>query len=460
MADATSQKVVQAIDKQMSIALGSKLDGSFSVIRYPPGYNFNVQYHMPVYFNPHTAALIDELCSVDGNGVVSLTGARFSTLYAQILSKTAYHVSSTDAASNALEIKAFNKQGDEAVRQFEKSFGRISQKLIAASGCAPPTKTGYMLDYVSKYFPGNPPNIPFAYANFSAAYTSWMAMGAQLEKTGQFEQQALNKVKAARAHTVDPAATNGGVQTSDSTWSVAYTGLPDNNSIVASLTDPNRKAAVKVDMQSTDGQTMRIQVDNKDVGAAPNTDLRITVTDPQNRKSMPVDNLMQSATKIEMEILYTGLTVLRTDPVELSANLDTGWFSRSILSDVATKTGHDVTGLYLQGSTFSVDTLFGPGNMLGRVKTFVISQEPTITLKLHGVQAQAAAAQFKTSQAAQIDLGDVLTFGSTGSGAIVHTVNTQGSVTIVTLGPSTPVGTTPGVDQTAHIIGGVVDWPP
>ncbi|WP_371225813.1 hypothetical protein [Roseovarius sp. 2305UL8-3] len=460
MALTTSEKAAQAISRQISRFLGAGIEPGFMVIRYPPGYNFNVQYHMPVYYNPHTFALIDQLCTMTGPCTASMTGASFSAKFAAILNSVGYKTSTADAAAKATAIKAFNTQEKAVVQQFEAAFGRVSKRMINGSCAIPKTKAGYIVAYVGKTYPGTPPDFPFNLASFGADYIQWMSMGEQLKKYSMQEQDALHQVAASTVSTVTPDAQNGGLQTGDSSWTVAYTGLPDNNTILSSLRDTSRQLTVAVEMQSDSANSVSLRVDNRDIGSLPNADLKLTLAPSGNAKGTVITDLWSAAQKVEMEIVYSGITVLRADPVEISPDLKTGWYSRQVLTDIVTKTGKDVTGLQLQGSTFSVSDLFGKGKSFARVRTFVISQEPTVTLRFHGAGIDALSTRFSANQMAELELGELLTFGSSSADYKVLDVQPGTGVVTVTLGPPVPVGTVPNVDQTAHVVGGVVSFPP
>ncbi len=458
MTDTTTQKAVGAIANQIANFIGSRIDGPFRVIRYPPGFNYFVEYSQPVYFNPKTLALIDQLCTVDARGVASLSGSSFSGLYARILGNVDYAQSAADAAASAALAATFDAATDAMVAAFEKSFGAISAANVAA--CRPPTKLAYADQYAKANFPGDPPAIPPIYATFARAYMQVLGLGRQVETDAARQIDAQQMVAAAENNTTSPVAANGGRQIADGRWGVAYTGLPDNGTITASLTSTAGSVTVGLVLEQDAPATMRLTLDDQPIGSLAQGDLEIGLAPQAGAKARPIDDLWATATTIEMAIAYSGLTVLRADPAPLSTDLSTGWYSRAILSEIATKTGSDATGLHLQGSAFSTAALFGAGKTFARVRTFVISQEPTVTLRFHGTDTSSLDAQFGTAQPAEIELGGILSLGKTSEAFSVLGTTRSGDVTEVVLGPPAPVGTTPERDRTAHIIGGVVEFPP
>jgi hypothetical protein len=456
MQAATATAAAAEIGRQLANLLGAQLDGPFRLIRYPPGFNYNVQYGASAYWNPKTFALIDQLCSLGDDGTAAMTGASFSGLFAQVMGSTGYGLSTADTAAAQTATDNFETLEGAMIESFERNFGRVSKKQISASGAKPPTKTGYIMDYVAKNFPGVPAAIPPAYADFAVRHSRWLSAGAQLEHSAAVQQTAEDSIVAAAAHVTAPDASNGGMQTDAATVIPAWRGLPDPNTIVASLSDPARTATLQFVLKSDATNALRLTVGDKDVGALDATDLTLRLGSTTTQA-----DLWTAADRIDMSVAYTGLTILRADPLELSADRKSGWFSRLILSDIATKTGKDATGFRLTDQGFDVTDLFAPGHRLSRVQTLVISREPTVSLTFHGSGIDALATSITPAQAAEVDLGGWIGFGGAGGQAYAVQNVTRGQDTItLTLSPPPPVGTTPPIDQTAHLLGGVVDSPP
>lgn len=481
MTDVANLEAVDVIRRQMGAALKTQLDGSFAVIRYPPGFNFNTQYGNAAYHNPHTFELLDQLCKTSGDGTASLTGSSFSNKFGAIMRTVDYVISTADAAANKKALADFKSQTALVIQEFETSFGKITDAQITASGSLPATKTGYILAFLKKNFPGDQPSLGWAYASLEAAYADWQRIGVQIERTSAGPRDAINTVSAAQQAANYPNAANGGFQTSPTTWAVGYTGLPTAGAISTSLQDVSRTATVNFILQDIPPLMAAQKIHTKNAPTKPPQEavlpiaslkLRVVQTGAIQPRTLaapmsalktapakPPDDPWKSATKITMQIVYVGLTILRADPVELSSDLKTGWFTRQILTDVAHKTGQDVTGLQLRGSSFSADELFGQGKTFARVRTFVISQEPTVKLTFFGTSLSGLTSHFKINQKAELDLGSLISLGrGSGDFNVTDVTTAQGSVTI-TLAPPTQTVTIPAVDQTAHIIGGVIDFP-
>jgi len=459
--DVAKKTIIAALEREATELLGSQLDGPFSVISYPPGYNYFVQVGSPVYYNAATLGVIDQLCVKDANGIVSLTGSSLSTQYETVLQTVVYKQSTSDAEYlRKLQIK-FADQEKGVISTYESAFGTITQKQIDDSRCDPPNKTGYIHDIIKTKYSNDPQKIPAAYAGFSSAYMLWIARGRELVGIVSRPAKAQEQLTAAITHTTNPSAANGGWQTGASSYRVAYTGLPAVTAITGSLTSNNRKLplTVTVGLTNLSANTFDVSIGDKTTANVPNGVISIAFGKTERAASRSLESLWRSARKIDISIVYPGITILQANPQELSADLTTGWYSQDILSDIVHKTGQNVTGFQLQGSEFSVDELFGQGKTFARVKTFVISREPTVQLTFYDSDISVIRNSFKQDDAIQLQLAAVLTFGVTSSGLNVQKVESVDGTTVVTLEPPTS-GTIPAPQQTAYIIGGVVDYPP
>ena len=108
---------------------------------------------------------------------------------------------------------------------------------------------------------------------------------------------------------------------------------------------------------------------------------------------------------------------------------------------------------------FDATTLFGPGKSFARVKTFVISDDPTITLWFYGVDATATVQKFSGQPKAELTVAGIAAFGTKTTEYQVNSVFDDGKAVKVVIAPSDPGIAVPPEDQRAHIIGGVLDFP-
>ena len=178
--------------------------------------------------------------------------------------------------------------------------------------------------------------------------------------------------------------------------------------------------------------------------------------------SYDLSRYTSSSSTLTMDLNYPGVTFFPSIASALSLDNSTGWYANDILQEVASKTGQDATGYKLNGSEYNVSELFGPGKAFSRLKTFVISQQPTITLTFTGADASKITSDLQVKASVKLDLLGLFTLGSAAGSYSVQKVDTDsrsGSVT-VTLGPPAVSGTIPLQQQVAYVMGGVAAYPP
>ena len=459
MSKTNNQKIADAIRQQISTVLGSELDPGFVVIRDPSGFAFNIQYSTSAYWNPHTLAIVDRLCKCPGDGTGELTGGSFSGLFADILAASDYVTGTSDAAAGKSRLTKFTTASNNLVTRFEADFAPITSAEIQTMGSVPPTKLQYIADYVAKTFPGSPPAFPPSMAAVASVYANWLNLSNEIARASALKTDALAEVGAAETHIRQPDASTGALQTALNSWGVAYVGFPDNGTIGADLTSSARTMTVSVTLENAGHNSLKLTLDHQTLKAIPMSDLKITLTQETTGQTATLDQLWATASKVEMDIAYAGLTVVEARPQRISADIKTGWYSASVVHQLASKSGQDVSGLQLSGSTFSAADLFGQGKRFARVRTFVISQDPTITLRFYGTDQAQLLTRLSGNPSAQVQLGQIASFGAAGADYAVRSTDHTADVVTVVIAPATPTVTVPPVDQKAHIIGGVVEFP-
>jgi hypothetical protein len=454
-----NEKIAEAIRRQISAALGAEISPGFVTIRDPAGFPYSIQYGDAAYWNPNTLGLLDQTCRMVGAGAAEMTGASFSALYADVLANSGYVMGSTDQAREAQDQSSFTKVSAKLVGAFETELGAITEAQIRAMGSTPPTKTQYISDYVAKTFPGDPPDFPPSLAGLANLYSDWLDLARGILHTVELKERARALLTAARAHAGAPDEHNGGMQTGADTWRPGYAGLPDNGTLQAQLSDTSRAITVGVVLDK-DADTASLMVNHVAQGVIQRSDVRLAVTEPLSEREISLDRIWQTAIRVEMDIRYPGLAIVGALPCALATDYAKGWYSETALAQIAGKTGTEETGIKLVNSTYSVPELFGAKGRLVRVKTFVISQEPTITLRFYGVDQEPTLAQFSGDLEASIEIGTVAQFGGGTSGSKVQSAEARGGVVTVVIAPAQSSVTVPPIDRRAHIIGGVVQYPP
>jgi hypothetical protein len=267
---------------------------------------------------------------------------------------------------------------------------------------------------------------------------------------------AEKQLKAAIEHTIKPSATNGGLQTGSSSYEVEYIGLPTVTALVGLLQDSKNKLTVSYKLSDFSSADSNLSING---GPPFRTSLDVISIQIGEGASEDLQCYSELTSQVDIKVEYPGITIVQAQPKPLSADLKTGWYDDNILWEVVNKTGKDLTGFQLQGSQLSVDELFGPSNRFAVVKSFVISDTPTIQLTFHDADSYAVKSRFQENVAVKVQLAGIFTFGSTSGEFQVTKVDTRRTETVVSLGPPKGEGTIPAQEQTAYIIGGVIDYP-
>jgi hypothetical protein len=372
------RQFARTLAEKVNLVLGSQLDGPFAVIRYPGGFPYFWQFGGNNYYNEATLETVDQLASIDSNGVCGFTGDSFSRLYLRVLRNVQFAVSESDT-------------------------GKISEVAVTSS------------------------------------------------------QDILAK---ATLHTSSPSADNGGAPLSETMYHVPFRGFRPIEEIQGSLDDANNSLPLswEVNNLSSPVQSMSI-VDGKVAGPASSNIVMVNFSD-RDQQALSLRKVSGSASKVEISITYPGLTIIQSQPVPLKADLTTGWYENEILTQVVQKAGTSDTGFHLTGTEYSVPDLFGRGKRFGRVKTFVVSKEPTITITFYDADPSALQDKYQQGKSISLSLAGTFNFGLGGSGLKVQSVDSDATgKTVVTIAPPAKGPTLPQ-DQTAHILGGVMDYPP
>jgi hypothetical protein len=184
---------------------------------------------------------------------------------------------------------------------------------------------------------------------------------------------------------------------------VGYTPdkLPSANQLIGSLNTPQNSVDVKIDISSFSSAAAQVRVSGSAGFNIPIAGiLGISVG---GSAAYDLSRYASSSTNITIELNYPGVTLFASMPSVLSTDNSQGWYANDILQELVARSGEDATGYRLQGSEFDVSQLFGAGCAFSRLKTFVISQQPTMTLTFTGADASRVTSDFKANASISVD---------------------------------------------------------
>lgn len=449
------QAFINDIQSQVSKFLATQLDGAFNVVMYPSGFNYGITYGANAYYNQATLQDIDTMLGMNSNGLMDLTGGGFSSLYAQVMQAVTFSFSQQDTALMNKQDTAASAQIASVLTEFSNAGGTFSSPLPFGG------KLQDVFDQLTKQF-GSLDKLPDSLNALRNAIASYKSIAGDSYAMHNRYYAATARIAAALSNTTSPTASNGGMQVDTNRYYVGFTPnkLPSANQLIGSLNTDSNAVKVQVHLSS-------FSSDQSNMSISGGTGFRIPLADilgisVGGSTSYNLSRYTSSSSDVIMDITYPGVTLFASTPSALSTDNSTGWYANDILQEVATKTGQDATGYQLQGSEFDVHELFGQGKAFSRLKTFVISRQPDITLTFSGADASQITSDMHVNASAKVDLFGLFTLGSASGSYSVRKVDASsqaGSVT-VTLGAPQASGTIPLQQQVAYVMGGVAAYPP
>ena len=455
--DATkSQKAfMDAIQNQVNKILSTQLDGNFETVNYPAGFNYGITYGNNSNYNAATLQDIDTMLGLGSNGLLELTGNRFSTYYSQLLPNIAFTFSQADQQTMQKQDTAASGQIKSITTEFTNAGGTFSNPLPFGG------KLQDVFNQLTKAY-GSLSNIPDSMNALRIAIASYKSIAAESYALHNKFYSATALLNAAQTNVIKPSATNGGMETSTGEYYVGYTPdkLPTANQLIGGLSTDGNAIEVELSLSNFSSKSSDLSISGKTGFTIPIEDiLDITIG---GSASYNVSKYASSSTDITMNMQYKGVTFFPSMPSVLSTDLTSGWYAINVLKEVVQNTGKDRTGYKFTGTEYKVSDIFGDGKIFSRLKTFVISQQPVIKMTVSGAKASQIKTDLKVGASIDLKLFDLFSIGSASANYSVTNIDDKsvsGSVT-VTFGPPNISGTTPIQNQIAYVLGGVPSYPP
>lgn len=444
----TVQQWSAMVTEKIKTAIGSKLDGDFIAANYPAGFNYDTK---EVLYNPGTLSALNALLKQDENGILSL-GDSFSALYQNVINNLKYDFSSADntqinqeqTAQAALVGTIINEYKNCMLDDQPQDYPTVQYIMKRIKEV---TGNDYLhLD--TRLYPD--------YAilcNYLSQYANRATITSRL--VNQWST-ATDKLSAIFNNIKTPSDANGGLKTGASSWNIGWNNIPESAQLLDSL-----KNGVTVTFTMTaenfSQTSSTLHLDNSFQIVVPFAwilDLSI-----KQESHYDLSKFAQAGASMTISITYNGVTTVPGVPMPLSADNARGWFASDILSEAAQKSGKDATGYQLNGSEFDPKTLFGTNGQLRRLKTFVISQQPAISIHMSKFDYSQMSSVFtKDSEV------DVLLFGRYRIGghdnhyAVTNYSEDSSTQSLdVTFAPA-PLGSVGASNaQTAFVLGGVAE---
>ncbi|MEO0433141.1 MAG: hypothetical protein AAF151_15755 [Cyanobacteria bacterium J06656_5] len=457
---------IASIENQVNELLGSQLDGTFNVVNRPAGFNYITQYSQPPVYNEATLRALDGLLTVGTNGVLTLGDEQFSTTYFKILSAASYQLSASDRKVN--DDPNIQAQTTAVINTAQSSG------YVAAYSVTPLTYSAVTKSVIKEF--GSSTAQDYTTANISAAAKKLAVAGYQelgqaisngINQTAPLiailnkQDQATQELQAAQTNTQNPSADNGGLKTGEGKFYVGYQNMPSPNQVLGGLQSQS-KVSIKIQASNFSSTETHFSISGSTGFSIPIG--YFFAFGFGGSASYNMSKYTESSSSLDITMEFPGVTPYAGQPIPLSTDYKEGWYDQSLLRSIVKGSGDDqVSGFKIPtDSQFKIPDTFGPGKTFSRLKTFVISQAPTITMVFKAANATAIKQDFQENASASVSFLGLFSLGSVSESYKVSKVdeNSAAGTVTVTLAPPDINGTVPMNAKVAYVLGGVADYPP
>lgn len=429
-------------------SIGAKLDGDFVAANYTPGFPYDVK---EIYYNAGTLTALDCLLGMT-DGIPSL-GNPYSSLYKRVINNIKYDFSREDKAKMQKEE---SEQGS--------LVGMIVDEYQTCGAEEPPIAYPsiiHIMEAVKKAGGGEDfmhvdvrvhPNLA-KICRLLSEYTRIGVYTLELENAWTI---ADDRMRAIDDHVSNPSDANGGLRVDQTKCNIGWNELPETKQLLDEL-EQGGSVELSLSADHIDETSSDVYFDKSTSVKIPlGWFVHITVNKEEH---YDLSQYARHESHMTVSIKFNGITTLGAIPAPLSENNTTGWLANDILCEAAIKSGEDATGYKLNGSEFDPKTLFGKDGQLKRLKTFVISQQPEITLRFNKFDNKTIKEIFtEHSDISFRALGGLIHGGhDEGYSYSVYEDETQSESLVVTITPP-PIGTSGSLaKQKAYVLGGVAE---
>ena len=452
---------IAALNKKLQQQFSSQLDGTFETMSVPNGFYWGIQFGPNNYYNEKALNQINLQAIEGSNGMLTIANANFTTLDNSILGDIVFGFSQAD--TQALQQDEANNQSQiqAVINSWETDMG-APITTVQMQSAVPPTKLGYIQAQVLKNWDNNVDKIPTSMQGFKVAYQTYEVSAQIAFRLLSQSAAGMARLAAARANSKTATAANGGLPIAAGKFYQPFGPFPTQNTINGGLQTLTNKASVDIDLSNFSSTASKFSVDGSVGFSIPILDFMSI--DVGASTSYKLNKYASSQTTLKMTITYEGVTIVGTPLTasNLSSDNTKGWYTNDILSQAIGNTQLTQTGYSLKGSQYPVDEYFGPGKKFSRIKTWVLSQQPTISMQFCAADTSQVESDFKESTSVSVSLFGIFNIGSVSQSYEVKKVDSksiEGCVT-VEMGPPVAVGSTPAADATAYVVGGVPSYPP
>lgn len=454
------QAFIAALNKKLQDQFSSQLDGTFETMNVPSGFYWGLQYGPNNYYNVNALNQINLQAIEGSNGILTVANANFTTLDNSILGDIVFGFSQADMDAINQDEANNQSQIQAVINSWETDMGAPITTAQMQSA-VPPTKLGYIQAQVLKNWQNDVDKIPTSMQDFKVAYQTYQVSAEIAWRLLSQSAAAIERLAAARANSKTASAANGGLPIAAGAFYQPFGPFPTQNAINGGLQTLTNKASVSISLSNFSSTESTFSVEGSAGVTIPILGFMTIGVSASTKYTL--NQYASSQTTLEMTITYEGITFVGTPLTDSNLTTDNtkGWYTNDVLSQAISNTNQTQTGYSLKGSQYPVDEYFGPGKKFSRIKTWVLSQQPTISMKFCAADTTKIVSDFKESTSVNVTFFGIFNIGVTQSYEVkkVDSKSVAGCV-IVEMGPAKVIGTTPSNDATAYVVGGVPSYPP
>ncbi len=435
------------VSTEVETAIGSELNGKFTAANYPAGFNYIVKL---ATYNPGSLMALNNKLVVQDDYPSLASG--FSTLYEQVIEKIHFNISKEDQKLITKEaneqaglvssiVTAYQQSGIDDKKTKYPEIPAIMQRIQEVTKCS------FDEVDVSKY--------PYlsTLCNLLSEFTRKAVFTSKIQRAAA---KAEARLRAITANMTTPTEENGGLKADDK-FVCGWDNIPEPKQLQDSLEDGN-SVSFSFTANNFHEESSHLNFNNKIHADVPVDWFFHMGADHEDKYDFY--SYAANGAQVSVTVTYNGMTLVPANPTELSVDNKQGWYASDILEETAAKSGKDVTGYQLVDSEYNPKTLFGKNGKLRRMKTLVISQLPCIKLHFSKFDCAQLKKMFEEQTEVNFKIFGGLVTGSSDNkysfSGCEYDDSTQ-SLDVV-LQPKALGTSGTAVNQTAYVLGGVIDY--
>lgn len=435
------------IKTNVSNALGAKLDGQFTAVNYPAGFNYAMKQQ---YYNADSLSALNSLIGITDD--IPSFSSPFSSLYLDVINNLEYGFSSEDESKMHQEETAQAALVDTIIDKYKESGLDDNPEdypsiLYIIKRIKEVTGTDYLHVDVKEY--------PM-FSSLCHDLSEYARLGVYTAKLENAWNDADNRMHAIADHITAPSDSNGGLKIDSSHFSIGWNQIPETEQLLKSLQEGST-ISFSFSVNDFHDESSSLHFTSGIISHLPFSWIFNMTIDHEHEYDLSTFAREQS--ELTFTVTYKGISILGAVPMPLSDNNERGWFASDILDDTALKSGKDTTGYKLHGGKYDAKTLFGQNGQLKRLKTFVLSQQPEITLSFSKFECSEMQKIFTQSTDISFHILGGLIRGEHNNDYSFseYHYNEQEQTLTVKIIPA-PIGTSGSIGkQTAYVLGGVIE---